>query len=460
MLKHRMFSPLRRNLIEPLYALQSRTPRLKYWQELERTQYLPERTLRQVQWRRLKDLLLYVWENNEFYRNRMSQCGLAPEMISTPDQFRKIPVLTKDDIRVNTIQMISKEHDIESLLKFKTGGSTGKSLEIYMSEECSELRNACARRHDRWTGWEPGEPIGAVWGNPERPSKLKDSLRDWFISPVIYLDTMCVTEESVRTFVAEWKQVRPTLLYGHAHSLFVLAEYVRDLKIRCLNPKGILSTSMMLMPHERKVIESVFGVKVTDRYGCEEVSLIASECEKHEGMHLNIEHLYIEFIREDGICASPGETGRIIVTDLMNRAMPFIRYEVEDMGRLIDRKCSCGRGLPLMESVIGRVADFLLRKDGTMIAGISIIENTLTKIRGIHQMQIIQEYIDDITLNVVVGSDFGRDSEKELNRYFYNLFGDGTKITINRKTRIDQEKNGKYRFSICKVRYNKSSKSI
>src|SRR3990172_2510945 len=144
MLKHRTLAPIRRNLFEPLDALRSGTPRLRYWKELERSQYLPQSTLQQVQWRKLVELLAYVWNNNEFYRERIEQAGMNPDLIRTPDDFMKIPVLPKEDIRANTRQMISKGYDINSLLKFKTGGSTGKSLEIYMTEECSELRNACA----------------------------------------------------------------------------------------------------------------------------------------------------------------------------------------------------------------------------------------------------------------------------------------------------------------------------
>ena len=106
-------------------------------------------------------------------------------------------------------------------------------------------------------------------------------------------------------------------MFGHAHSIYLLALHVRDLGIKAIKPRGIIATSMMLIPHERQVIESVFGVNVIDRYGCEEVSLIACECEKHEGMHLNIEHLYIEFLDENGMSVNAGEPGRIVVTDLI-----------------------------------------------------------------------------------------------------------------------------------------------
>jgi len=106
----------------------------------------------------------------------------------------------------------------------------------------------------------------------------------------------------------------------------------------------------------------------------------------------------------------------------MNRAMPLIRYELEDVGVPSDQKCSCGRGLPIMEKVIGRVADFLVKKDGSKVAGVSLIENTLTRIAGIEQMQIIQEDLDSVTLNIVPGkSFFGKEELQRTSKSFLSI---------------------------------------
>lgn len=424
---------------------------LKFWKNLEKTQYLSESHLLEKQWERLKDIIKYSYHKNSFYKKKYDVSGIHPEDIKNMDDILKIPALTKKEIRENVHGMISNGYNIHQLMKFKTGGSTGKPLELFITEECSEQRNACARRHDRWAGWDVGEPIGAVWGNPVVPSDVISKIRNRLISPTIYLDTMNITDSSIERFSRDWERYKPTLLYGHAHSIYILAESLARLGINTIRPKGILSSSMMLLPHERFIIEDVFGVKVTDRYGCEEVSLIASECERHEGMHLNIEHLYIEFIKDDGRPARSGEMGRIIVTDLMNKAMPFIRYQVEDMGVPSDRKCSCGRGLPLMERIVGRTADFLIRSDGSRVAGISLIENTVTKIPGISQMQIIQQDFQKIQINIVKGSDYTDATRQALENYFHELFGKNICIDLRQTNAIEPEPSGKYRFAICKL---------
>lgn len=441
---------VRKNIFEPLFLKKSRSPKLAYWRTLEKTQYYSRQQLEEIQWQRLQNIWKFVWKHNDFYKKRFTETGLTEQSLKSPADITKLPLLTKKYIRINTASMISDGFCKEKLLHFKTGGSTGKALDLYMTEECSELRNACARRHDRWTGWEPGEAIGAAWGNPKLPKAVKEKLIDTLVQPYIYLDTMAVSGASVQEFAHAWSQVQPTLLYGHAHSLFVLAQYIKKLGCEEIQPKGILSTSMMLLSHERALIEKVFACKVTDRYGCEELSLIGSECKQHDGMHMNIEHLVIEFIKDDGTIAQPGEPGNIVVTDLMNFAMPFVRYKVEDVGMPMDKMCSCGRGLPLMDKVEGRVADFLVKKDGTRVAGISLIENTLTKVPGIDQMQIIQNSFDDIELNIVPGEGFTLAIGEELTKYFMKIFP-GTNVLLRRVEQILPEPSGKYRFSICRI---------
>ncbi|MFH2060871.1 MAG: phenylacetate--CoA ligase family protein [Pseudomonadota bacterium] len=443
---------LRRNIVEPAWAkFWSKTPMLKYHKKLEATQWLSEDELRKQQWSKLKNLLKYVYENNIFYKEKFDKAGISYQNIETLEDMKKIPMTTKLEIKNNYDRIISNGYRKDTLLRTKTGGSTGTALELFRTQKTMQLKQACTRRSDMWSGWKPGETIGSIWGNPEHPSTLKEHFRNLFISPYIYLDTMKMNKESVIEFSKKWERKKVSALFGHSHSIYLLAKFVKELKIDKIKPKNIISTSMMLMPYERQLIENVFGVKVFDRYGCEEVSLIASQCDQHDGMHINIEHLLVEFIKPDGSDAKPGEEGGIVVTDLLNTAMPMVRYKVEDIGVPSNKKCECGRGLPLMEKVVGRTADFLVHSDGSLVAGVSLIERTLTAIKGLVQMQIIQETCDKITLKIVEDSSFNEQSRKELFSEFKKVFGDDLILTIKSVNTIPQERSGKYRFSITKV---------
>jgi phenylacetate-CoA ligase len=441
---------LRRSVVEPLWAAASGTPRRRAWLELERSQYLPGAVLQERQAERLRTLVQAAARDCPFYARRLAEAGVRPSDIRGPDDLAKIPVLTKRDVRANAADMLSRATRRDALMEFRTGGSTGTPLVLFITEEVSEQRNAAARRSNRWTGWEVGEPVAAVWGNPKLPATLKAVLRQHLLEPVLYLDTMAVTDEAVAAFAAGWRRLRPTLLFGHAHSLYLLARIVRDRAIDGIRPRGILSTSMMLLSHERRTIESVFGVRVFDRYGCEEVGLIGCECEQHAGMHVNVDHLVVEFLAPDGRPVGPGETGHVVVTDLLNHAMPFIRYRVEDLAAPVAGSCPCGRGLPLMSGVVGRTADFLVRLDGTRVAGVSLIENSLTRFGGIEQMQIVQDDADRIRLRLVPGVGFEEHALAPLTAYFAATFP-GARIDVELVDDIPREPNGKFRFAICRI---------
>ena len=447
-----MLTWLSKNIFYPLWDIKDRSILLTNLKELEKTQWESEEELKIRQWGKLKTILQYAYGNCKYYKSVFDKNQITPAGIHRPQDLSKIPVLSKKQIQDNTDNLISQSHSKEKLISAKTGGSTGKSLKIYFDKQCQEMRNAAAIRSDRWAGWDIGMKMAALWGNPPIADTLKKKFRNGLYDRVIYLDTMNINEKSMLDFVRHWYAYKPQIIFGHSHSIFIFAMFIQENKIKDIKPRGIISSSMMLLPKERAVIEKVFSCKVTNRYGCEEVGLIACECEKHDGMHLNTDHLYIEFIKEDGTPAQAGEEGAIVITDLINHGMPLIRYRIEDVGAPTDKKCSCGRGLPLMEKVAGRVADFLVRKDGSLVAGVSLVERTLTAIKGIEQMQIVQESTGEIVLHIVKMKEYNPESENDLMNEFLSVFGNNVKIKLHYVERIPQEQSGKYRFSICKIK--------
>lgn len=446
--------PLLRSLVfEPLWCLKNHSQLLLYWKELERKQYLPVENIEKEQFFKMQDILCYAYKNNKYYRKKFDATNIKPEDIRIPEDVGKLPFLTKKDIQQNYNDIITEGYQKDKLLHFKTGGSTGTALQIFMSQECSDMKNALTRMCDRWTGWNYGEPVGAVWGNISTIQGLKQRLRSILLLPYIYLDTMSINDASVDEFCLQWAKVWPTLLYGHAHSIYLLSKYLREKKDNRIRPKGIITSSMTLLDHEKVYIEDVLKAPVFNRYGCEEVSLIACECEKHNGLHINMLHLYVEFIKPDGSHAGPGEEGEIVVTDLLNKAMPFIRYKIGDVGVPSTNICSCGRGLALMERVSGRTADFMIKADGTKVAGISLIENTLTKFTGIEQMQILQKDLLNFIIRIVPSNDYTDEIDHLIMEFMRKTFNDEIIISVEKVDSILPEENGKYRFSICEIDY-------
>jgi len=442
---------LRRNVVYPLWVAKDRSPRLAYLRELEASQYYPLPRLKELQFAKLQAMLAHAYSDVPHYRQLFDRLGLKPADIRDERDLRRLPVLGKDEVRRNQKDFLARSLKDGPLSVFKTGGSTGVPVEILKDPHTVELVNATGVRVFRWAGWDLGEPVGMIWGNPPASLSVKEKLRDLLISPEVYLDTMNLTEESMFEFVAKWKRARPTLLRGHSHSIYILASFCLKHGVDTVRPNAIISSSMMLLPSERRVIEKAFACKVTDLYGCEEVGLIATECEKHDGMHIDMENNYIELLDQQGNPAAPGVDGAVVVTSLLNRSMPLIRYKMGDVASMPERVCSCGRTLPLMNNISGRVADFLVRRDGSVVAGVSLVERTLTKFPGVAQMQIVQEDLDHIVLKVVQDTNWSEATGNALVDEFKASVGDHNQVEIEFVAAIPQERSGKFRFAISRV---------
>lgn len=445
-----MFPFLVRNIIAPLWALKERTPYLRHLRELATKKNRPLAEVRIDQWNRLQALLRHAFLSTDFYRERFQNAGLTPEDIRNWDDLGRIPLLSNDDIRGNRERMVAAKIPKQQLIPKKTSGSTGVSLGFYVDEQSMQWKRAVTMTYDRWSGWDLGERVGAIWGNPDYRLNWRMYLRNLLLTRYEYLDTLKMSEEEMLSFYQRLCRKPPRILFGHAHSLYLFARFMESRKLSGVHPKGIISTCMVLHDFERAAIERVFGCRVTNRYGCEEVSLIACEC--HEGrMHVNCDSLIVEYVR-DGEPVPPGEAGAIVVTDLTNYGMPFIRYKVGDVGvPSAETSCPCGCTYPIMASLEGRVADYIVTPEGNYISGISLTENFAMQLPGIKQLQIVQEKIDYLLFRVVKGKEYSEKTEKDMKALVEERFGTGMGYSIEHVDSIQSEESGKYRFCISRL---------
>ncbi|HID39962.1 MAG TPA: phenylacetate--CoA ligase family protein [Calditrichaeota bacterium] len=439
-----------RNIIAPLWAFKEKTPYLKYLKYLEKSQFFPQEKLRQIQWTKLKQLLSHAYKNVPFYRARFEEAGLTPDIIRHWEDLSKIPLLTKSDIRENAESLVAANVDKAKLIQKKTSGSTGVSLEFFIDEQSQQWKRACTIRHDRWAGKDIGERVAAIWGNPDYEHTWRLKLRNILLERNVFLDTLKMDEAGMYDFYHKIVKKPPRVFFGHAHSLYLFARFMEQNNLKPPKPAGIISTAMILHNHERALIEKIFNSKVFNRYGCEEVSLIASECEVHEGLHINMDTLIVEILY-DGKPAKPGQPGAIVLTDLSNYAMPFIRYKVGDVGILAEKPCSCGRGLPLLKSIEGRAADYIITPEGNYISGISLTENFAMQLPGIKQLQIVQDKIDHLIFRIVKSSITDQSRIEKIGELVKERFGPNMTFNIEYVESIQQEESGKYRFCISEI---------
>ena len=419
------------------------TPHLK---ALEKSQYFSPEQIADIQFERLRQILNYAGDHSRFYRQRFKGCGFQPGDLKSLDDLMKLPVLTKDDIRQNQQDIISDEYTPANMLYKRTGGSTSVPLKLYIDWPAANMKTAATVRHNRWAGYDRGDRLAAIWGDTDKEYSFKERLYNVLNGGVIYLDTLKMTEQYILQFVERMRRSKPSILMGHAHSLYTFAVFIEKHGITDLAIEGIISTAEILYDHERFKIESVFGKILFDRYGCEELSIIASECLAHDGLHVNAEGLYVEILGGDNV-----NPGKLIITDLWNKGMPFIRYEIGDMALFKEGRCTCGRGLPRLARVYGRTADLLYTPDGRTISGISVLDTFTIHVPGIRQVQIVQNKLDLLNFKVVKGDDFGEESLATLKQKIPQFFGSRMRYEIEYVDKIEQTARGKYRFSICNI---------
>lgn len=447
-----LFGLFSRHIVAPLWAGRDHSPYLRVLRDLERTQYLAGEEIRELQLAKLRKLVEYAYTHTPFYRERLTNAGYHPGDSFTFADYAQLPVLTKKDIQEHLDTLRSREFPKDKLIANLTGGSTGSPLKFYHDPPRLESRKAATWRHNQWAGYRIGDKAGILWGMPRdinaKPS-LKAAIRKRLLDRILVLDTSSITEEKMREFHAQLLRFRPRVILAYADSLHLFARFLDQAGLTPPPVVGIITSAEILFAEHRATIERVFGAPVFDRYGCREVSIIASECAEHQGMHINAENLLLEIERPAGD-QLPETPGEIIITDLENKGMPFLRYRVEDMGRLLEGPCPCGRGLPRLELAAGRTTEFLVTPSGKLVSGAALTVLLVARTPGVRQAQLVQERQDELLIRVVRNNEAGFD-EQIMRRKVLDFFGEQMTISFEYPDTIPRTASGKYRFSISRV---------
>jgi phenylacetate-CoA ligase len=429
------------------------TAQLRYRRELERTQFYPADEIRALQSRRLRALLTHAYDHCPFYRRRFDEAGLRPEDVCSPEDLRALPPLEKRDIQEQAGQMIAEGWPQDDLLPNQTGGSTGTPIRFFLSRDRKCSRAAATLRHNRWAGWEPGDRSAVIWGAPlDRPDDgPRARLRAALLREPLWLDAGSLTEERLTKFHAALWRWRPKVIQAYARSAVLFARYLRERGLSAYRPHSLVTSAEMLEAEDRRLLEEVFGCPVFDRYGCREVSVIASECPAHSGLHVNAECLYVEVETPTGP-AAPGEVGAVLVTDLLNLAMPLIRYRIGDLGALAEGDCPCGRGLPRLAALFGRSTDFLVGSDGRLVSGVFLATYVVAHRPSLGQVQIRQDRAGAVLYRVRPGQGFDADGDLAyLRAATRRHLGERAEADVEWVDALPAEPSGKFLFSRSSV---------
>ena len=435
-----------RNLVYPIWARRDHPHYFRYFHEFQKSQFSSPEQVRELQLRRLQALMEYAFANCPFYRRRMENAALSPSSIKSLEDLRALAVLTKRDIQDNGVQMLAANMPKNARVRNQTGGSTGSPLQFYVDRERLDSRMASTDRHNGWAGLRPGDWHAYLWG-ARLDQVIHGGAKDWVRNALLYrrieLNTSYITNERWQSLIVRLRQKRPRFMIAYAKSAVLLASYMRENGIDDIRFDAIITTAEVLFPEDRQLLETVFGGRVFNRYGCREVSIIASECE-HQRMHVNADTLLVEIEPDENRLTA----GKVLVTDLLNYSMPLIRYQIGDVAEWsTDQECPCGRRLPILGDVHGRTTDFLELSDGSRISG-PALTLVVADMADVRQVQFVQHGLTEIDLRVVPGRGYGEHTRSELRKRMSLYLGRLVNLKVEETSSIVSEGSGKYRFVI------------
>ena len=415
---------------------------VSYRSQLSKTAALlsaPREDILAFQKEQLAKLLRHAYQTTPYYR----------ELLKTESShISQIPTLEKRNIREQLEQLCSEAVPQAQRIKNATGGSTGAPLTFYQDRNYWNQRNLSVYYFDRWAGWDFGESQLIIWG---ALSDVEDN-QDWkhqlnnFWRNHHWLNGFHLTDAAMWATFRKMDRCHPETILAYPSSLYQFATFLFE---NGLAPKwdlkGIITSAEMLHSHYRSLAETVFSTKVYNRYGGREVGLIAMECAAGR-MHINCHDLYLE-IDSPNPYATPGD---ILITQLNNYAMPFIRYRIGDIGRLSDEACSCGNQLPILAELLGRSTATFRTKTGTLIHG-GYFTQQFYNVIGVDQFQLIQETLKHCVLKVVINAQWTEAARRYMIQKIQGALGADVIVTVKFVEEIPLPTSGKREFTISKV---------
>uniref|UniRef100_Q47DD4 Possible CapK protein n=1 Tax=Dechloromonas aromatica (strain RCB) TaxID=159087 RepID=Q47DD4_DECAR len=402
---------------------------------------------------RLRRLLTLAGTHVPYYRELFAKLGFNPEAVTTTADLQKLPFLTKAIIRAEGERM--KSDIAQGLARFNTGGSSGEPLIFFIGNERISHDVAAKWRATRWWDVDIGDPEIVVWGSPieltaqDRMRQIRDRLMRTEL-----LSAFEMSESRLDDFITCIRRKKPAMLFGYPSSLSLIARHAekRGIAMNDLGIKVAFVTSERLYDHQRDDISRVFACPVANGYGGRDAGFIAHQCPQG-GMHITAEDIIIEIVDKDGSPLPHGTAGEVVVTHLATGDYPFIRYRTGDVAVMSDKRCACGRGLPLLEEIQGRTTDFVVAADGTIVHGLAVIY-PIRDIPGIAAFKVIQHTKEQMTVQIVPGEVCGSEVEATITAGIKARLGQMVNVTVERVADIPRENSGKFRYIVSHVQIN------
>jgi phenylacetate-CoA ligase len=417
--------------------------------QFDQTQWWPPEELRAAQFRQLALLLAHAAATVPFYRERLMAAGFDSQRPLTTELWQRIPVLERREVQQAGTALHSgklpRAHG--KTFTVTTSGSTGRPVTVVRTAvdglhwDAHTLRGHLWHRRDLRgklaviraqdadkARWPRGAPLGR-WGN------VTGAVFE--TGPAVVLNAAEPIDRQLEWLARE----NPDYLIVLPTHLGELLRLARQQGVKLARLKGIETLGGMLAPETRRACREVWGVPVADTYSAQELGYMALQCPDNEHFHVTAESALVEIVDEGGAACAAGASGRVVVTPLHNFAMPLIRYAIGDYAE-IGPPCACGRGLPVLARILGRVRNLLTLPTGERMGAMFV--NDVFKDAPVAQFQVVQHALDHLEMRVVPSRPFTPDDERRISDTVVGRLGHPFRITFSYLEEIPRGPGGKF----------------
>lgn len=437
-------------IIYPLHEKLMQRPTFSYLKQLEQSQWLPREEIEKMQLRKLKELLTVARDHCPWHRDNIEQArlDLHPDSELTFQDLQKLPLLDKKIAQENGDRMVWKEVPGGAHI-YNTGGSSGTPLIFYFGRWRQASDAAGRMRARQWFGVEVGAPEVYLWGAPvelNKTDKIK-ALRDRLVNH-LFLNAFEMSAANMDAYIKAIAAFNPECIYGYASSIALLASFIRDKgrKLSLPRLKAVCTTGEPLYDDQRQLIQSAFGVPAANEFGSRDIGFTAHESPEGQ-MLLMSESIIMEVLDSEGKPVQPGESGEAVLTGLCSEAQPLIRYRTGDIVRLAREGCKAGRGLQVIDHLLGRTTDFVVKEDGTVMHALAVIY-VLRAVPGVGEFKFIQHSLDLVEALVVPNRLWTGEAEGKIKQGLKSRLGEDVEVKVNLVDEIAPEASGKYRYVV------------
>jgi phenylacetate-CoA ligase len=402
---------------------------------LHESQYWTNERIIDIEWSKARTFLSEAYRSSRYYHSLFDAAGISPDGLKDPGIMTRLPFLTKEIVKERSDEIMTAGLDRKNLVWEHTSGTTGTSLRFPSTPEVVQEYYAIRELQFRWAGFESSRKYRVAYfgGHPvvdiqstRPPFWVRDPFRN-----DIYFSSYHISEKTVEAYMHQLARFAPDAIVGYPSSIYLVAEGILRRGFK-LSAGAVVTTSETLLEPQKRSIEAAFSCKVFDFYGNTENCGKILTCE-HDRKHL---------LHQGGI--SEVVNGELIVTNTTNRAFPFIRYRVGDKVVVSqDQKCACGRNGLILDSIEGRLEDYIVTADGRMVGRLDHIFKDAVRVK---EAQILQEKNGEVSIRIVKGAGYGMDDENNIRKEASTRLGPATKISFKYVDHIERTTSGKFRF--------------